>query len=139
MRNLTEQGAALRELLRERILRLGRGHGHDVAAAKPLRGRFRGCPSGRLQRAPRVHQTGGRSLDSTKYLEAGSDIIETNTFGATSIVLAEYQLQDRAFELNRTAAQLARSAADKFSTPSKPRLVAGAMSPTTKAITRRRP
>ena len=69
------------------------------------------------------------------YLEAGSEIIETNTFGATSIVLSEYGLADHAAELNRTAAQLARQAAEEFSRPGRPRLVAGAMGPTTKAIT----
>jgi 5-methyltetrahydrofolate--homocysteine methyltransferase len=68
------------------------------------------------------------------YLNAGSDIIETNTFGATSIVLGEYQLEDRVTEINRTSAQLAREIADRFSTPEKPRLVAGSMGPTTKTI-----
>jgi len=70
-----------------------------------------------------------------KYLEAGSDIIETNSFGGTPIVLAEYGLASQAREINRKAAELARQAADEFSTPKKPRFVAGAMGPTTKAIT----
>jgi 5-methyltetrahydrofolate--homocysteine methyltransferase len=69
------------------------------------------------------------------YLEAGADIIETDTFGGTHIVLAEYGLQDRAAELNREAARLARQAADEFSTAAKPRFVAGSLGPTTKAIT----
>jgi 5-methyltetrahydrofolate--homocysteine methyltransferase len=69
------------------------------------------------------------------YLTAGSDIIETNTFGGTALVLAEYNLQDLSHELNLTAARLARQAADEFSTPAKPRFVAGSMGPTTKAIT----
>ncbi|HXG68380.1 MAG TPA: methionine synthase, partial [Blastocatellia bacterium] len=69
------------------------------------------------------------------YLEAGADIIETNTFGGTAIVLAEYGLQDKVFEQNRTAAQLARQAAAEYSTARKPRFVAGSMGPTTKAIT----
>jgi 5-methyltetrahydrofolate--homocysteine methyltransferase len=69
------------------------------------------------------------------YLEAGSDIIETNTFGGTRLVLAEYHLEDQAYELNRTAAQLASQAAAEFSTTGKPRFVAGSMGPTTKAIT----
>src|SRR6202162_6605071 len=64
------------------------------------------------------------------YLEAGADIIETDTFGGTSIVLAEFQLQDRAYELNHAAAKLARQVADEFSTPAKPRFVAGSMGPT---------
>ncbi len=69
------------------------------------------------------------------YFEAGSDIVETNSFGGTEIVLAEYDLQSRADELNVAAAKLARQAADEFSTPGRPRFVAGSMGPTTKAIT----
>jgi 5-methyltetrahydrofolate--homocysteine methyltransferase len=68
------------------------------------------------------------------FLAAGADIIETNTFGATSIVLAEYGLQDNARELNRIAAELAREEADAASTGSHPRFVAGSMGPTTKSI-----
>ena len=70
-----------------------------------------------------------------KYFEAGADIVETNSFGGTPLVLAEYGLQADAHELNRRAAELARQAADEFSTPAKPRFVAGSMGPTTKAIT----
>ncbi|MEK6650641.1 MAG: methionine synthase [Bacteroidota bacterium] len=66
------------------------------------------------------------------YLEAGCDIIETNTFGSTSIVLAEYGLEARAEELNRTAAQIARRIAASYSRPDRPRFVAGSMGPTTK-------
>jgi 5-methyltetrahydrofolate--homocysteine methyltransferase len=68
------------------------------------------------------------------YLEAGADIIETDTFGGTEIVLAEFQLQDRAYELNYKAAKLARTCADEFSTSSKPRFVAGSIGPTTKDL-----
>jgi 5-methyltetrahydrofolate--homocysteine methyltransferase len=68
------------------------------------------------------------------YLAAGADIIETNTFGATSVVLAEYNLQDRAREINLAAAKLAVKAANKYSTPEWPRYVAGAMGPTTKTL-----
>jgi 5-methyltetrahydrofolate--homocysteine methyltransferase len=68
------------------------------------------------------------------YLEAGADIIETDTFGGTEIVLAEFQLQDRAYELNYAAAKLARTCADEFSTSSKPRFVAGSIGPTTKDL-----
>jgi 5-methyltetrahydrofolate--homocysteine methyltransferase len=69
-----------------------------------------------------------------KYLEAGSDIIETNSFGSTPVVLAEYGLGGHAHEISRRAAALARQAADEFSTAGKPRFVAGSMGPTTKAI-----
>lgn len=68
------------------------------------------------------------------YLEAGADIIETNTFGATSVVLAEYDIPERARELNLAAAKLAVEAAAKFSTPEWPRYVAGALGPTTKTL-----
>jgi 5-methyltetrahydrofolate--homocysteine methyltransferase len=68
------------------------------------------------------------------YLEAGSDIIETNTFGGTPIVLAEYGLDGQAIQINQTAARLARQAAHEYSTADQPRFVAGSMGPTTKAI-----
>ena len=68
------------------------------------------------------------------YLEAGADIVETDTFGGTSIVLSEFQLQDRAYELNFAAAKLARQVADEFSTTAQPRFVAGSMGPTTKDL-----
>jgi 5-methyltetrahydrofolate--homocysteine methyltransferase len=69
------------------------------------------------------------------YYEAGSDIVETNSFGGTKIVLSEYGLQDEAYELNRESARLARQAADEFSKNGRTRFVAGSMGPTTKAIT----
>ncbi len=69
-----------------------------------------------------------------EYLEAGADLIETNTFGATSVVLAEYDIQDRAREINLEAARIAKAAVDKFSTPESPRYVVGAMGPTTKTL-----
>lgn len=74
-----------------------------------------------------------RSIHET-YLEAGADIIETNTFGATSIVLAEYDLQHCAREINLAAARLAREAADKYSTLEWPRYAAGSIGPTTKTL-----
>src|SRR4029077_14520467 len=69
------------------------------------------------------------------YFEAGADMVETNTFGATPLVLAEYGLADKAFEINRRAAELAREVAAKFSTPERPRFVAGSMGPTTRSVT----
>ncbi|KRE49421.1 methionine synthase [Paenibacillus sp. Soil724D2] len=68
------------------------------------------------------------------YFAAGADMIETNTFGTTSVVLAEYDLQDRHRELNLAAAKLAIEAANKYSTPEWPRYVIGAMGPTTKTL-----
>ena len=66
------------------------------------------------------------------YLAAGADMIETNTFGATSIAQADYDMQDLAREMNLQSAKLARAACDKFSTPDKPRFVVGALGPTPK-------
>ena len=70
-----------------------------------------------------------------KYFAAGADIVETDTFGGTPLVLAEYGLQEEAYELNKKAAELARVAAGEFWKPGRPRFVAGSMGPTTKAIT----
>ena len=69
-----------------------------------------------------------------QYLDAGADILETNSFGSTSVVLAEYNLSHEARRLNRLAAELACSVAHNSSTAEKPRFVAGAMGPTTKTI-----
>jgi 5-methyltetrahydrofolate--homocysteine methyltransferase len=68
------------------------------------------------------------------YLEAGADVVETNTFGSTPLVLAEYDLGPRAYELSKTSAQIARREADAASTPSWPRFVSGAVGPTTKLV-----
>ncbi|MCC7005546.1 MAG: homocysteine S-methyltransferase family protein [Ottowia sp.] len=67
-----------------------------------------------------------------EYLAAGADVIETNTFGATSIAQADYQMEEWVVEMNVCAAQLARAACAKYSTPEKPRFVAGALGPTPK-------
>lgn len=69
-----------------------------------------------------------------KYLAAGADIIETNTFGATSIVLDEYQLSTLAYKLNKESAQIAVKACEQYSTDAWPRYVAGSMGPTTKTL-----
>jgi len=66
------------------------------------------------------------------YLAAGADLIETNTFGATTVAQEDYQMAHLAREMNLVSAQLARAACDKFSTPDKPRFVAGALGPTPK-------
>lgn len=66
------------------------------------------------------------------FLSVGVDVIETNTFGSNSIVLAEYNLNDRAYEISKLGAQLAKKVARDFSTSSHPRFVAGSIGPTTK-------
>jgi 5-methyltetrahydrofolate--homocysteine methyltransferase len=88
---------------------------------------FEGCPEHLLLSRPAAveHVHAG-------FLAVGCDVIETNSFGATSIVLAEYQIPELAYELNVRAAQLARRVASDFSTPERPRWVAGSMGPGTK-------
>lgn len=66
------------------------------------------------------------------YLAAGADLIETNTFGATTVAQEDYEMAHLAREMNLESAKLARAACDKFSTPDKPRFVAGALGPTPK-------
>ncbi len=66
------------------------------------------------------------------FLDVGVDVIETNSFGGASIVLAEYGLADKSYEINRRSAEIARKAADEYSTPERRRFVAGSIGPTTK-------
>ena len=67
------------------------------------------------------------------YLEAGADIIETNSFNANAISMADYRLESQVKEINRAATRIARKAADDYSTPDKPRFVAGSIGPTNKS------
>jgi 5-methyltetrahydrofolate--homocysteine methyltransferase len=135
MRDLKESEKALRELLAERILVLDGAMGTmlqqcNLSAADFGGAALEGCNENLVKTRPDV------VLDiHRKYFEAGSDMVETNSFGGTPLVLAEYGLQADAYALNRRSAELARQAADEFSTASKPRFVAGSMGPTTKAIT----
>lgn len=69
------------------------------------------------------------------FLEVGADVIETNSFGGTSIVLAEYNLAEKAYYLNKKATELAKNVAAEYSTPEKPRFVAGSIGPGTKLPT----
>ncbi|WP_417898287.1 methionine synthase [Bacillus haimaensis] len=69
-----------------------------------------------------------------EYLKAGADIIETNTFGGTDLVLDEYDLGAHAYEINRLGAEIAKKAADQVSTEEWPRFVAGSIGPTTKTL-----
>src|SRR5947208_3793018 len=89
-----------------------------------------GCPEHLLISTPeaveRVH---------AGFLEVGCDVVETDSFGSTAIVLAEYEIAELAYELNVKAAQLAKRVAAAFSTKEKPRWVAGSMGPTTKLPT----
>jgi 5-methyltetrahydrofolate--homocysteine methyltransferase len=105
-----------------------------------------------LQSRLRVEDYGGADLENctdnvsranpgvvyavhTSYLEAGADIIETNSFNGHPVSLGEFHLQAEAYDINYAAAALARTAADEYSAPGRPRWVAGAMGPTTRSIT----
>jgi 5-methyltetrahydrofolate--homocysteine methyltransferase len=134
VKNLIQQGLALRELLRERILILDGAMGtmlqqENLTAVDFGGAILEGCNEYLNVTRPDVVLSIHR-----KYLEAGADIIETNSFGSTPLVLAEYGLGDRAREISRRAAELASQAAGELSKSSKPRFVAGSMGPTTKAI-----
>ena len=135
MKNLSEQGRALKELLSQRLLILDGAMGtmiqqRNLSAADFGGAALEGCNEHLVMSKPEVVLEIHR-----QYLEAGADIIQTNSFGGTPIVLAEYGLQDQAYALNRKAAELARGVACQFSIPAKPRFVAGSMGPTTKAVT----
>jgi len=92
--------------------------------------KYEGCPEhlvfSRPEAVAKVHRS---------FLQAGADVIETNTFGGSPLVLAEYDLGDRAYEINKTAAELAKQVASEFSTLEKPRFVAGSIGPGTKLPT----
>jgi len=130
----THRIAALRAALAERILVLDGATGTylqscDLTAEDFDGPDYEGCNEYLVQTRPDVV-----TAMHEDYLRAGADVVETNTFGGTPMVLAEYDLAEQAIALNRRAAELARAAADRFSTPERPRFVAGSMGPTTKAI-----
>src|SRR5205823_2904720 len=135
MRNLHESAEALRELLSQRILVLDGAMGtmlqqRNLSASDFGGPALEGCNEHLVRKRPDV------VLDIHRiYLEAGADIIETNSFNGTKSDLIDYGVADHSYELMFKAAQLARQAADEFTTPTKPRFVAGSMGPTRKAIT----
>ena len=129
----------LRALLAQRILILDGAMGTMVQRHGLTEADFRGS---RLAAHPKDLKGNNDLLAITRpdviggihaeYLAAGADIIETNTFNSTRVSQAEYGLEALAFELNVAAARLARETADKFSTPDKPRFVAGVLGPTSR-------
>jgi 5-methyltetrahydrofolate--homocysteine methyltransferase len=134
---------ALEALLAERILLLDGSMGALIFSRKlqedDYRGqRFRSHPVPLKNCTEALVLTQPALIDEIHraYLEAGSDIIETCTFTATPISMAEFQLQEQVFEINKTAAQIARRAADDFTrrNPEKPRFVGGSMGPTNKML-----
>ncbi len=132
---MAKADSPLKELLKEKILVLDGAMGtmlqqKNLTADDFGGAHLEGCNENLVLTCPDVIE----DIHSA-YLEAGSDIIETNTFGSTPLVLGEYGLSDKAHLISKTAAAIARKAAQKYSTSEKPRFVAGSVGPTTKAIT----
>ncbi|MGV8898631.1 MAG: methionine synthase [Burkholderiaceae bacterium] len=145
----------LRDLLAKRILILDGATGTMIQQYHLTEADYRGGPDGRFadfaaptladgSPNPRELFVKGNNelLNLTQpqiiseiheqYLAAGADLIETNTFGATSVAQDDYHMAHLAYEMNLQAAKLARAACDKFSSADKPRFVAGALGPTPK-------
>ena len=131
----------LTELLEERILVLDGAMGTMIQQHELHEEDFRGDPF-----ADHGHDLKGNNdlLSVTRpdlirgvhedFLDAGSDLIETNTFSATSVAQEDYGLEEDAYDLNVASAEVAREAADHYSTDEKPRFVAGAIGPTNKTL-----
>ena len=134
-----DRSTELRALLAQRLLILDGAMGTMVQRHGLVEADYRGsrfAPHGKdlkgnndLLCLTRPDVIGGIHAE---YLEAGADIIETNSFNATRVSQAEYGLAELAFELNVASARLARETADRFSTPDKPRFVAGVLGPTSR-------
>jgi 5-methyltetrahydrofolate--homocysteine methyltransferase len=143
------RGQALPAILNQRIVILDGAMGTMIQRFKLGEEQYRGAgaaqPSAQYERFKDLKKDvkGNNELLSLtrpdviadiheRYLAAGADLIETNTFGATSIAQADYDMAHLAREMNLASAKLARAACDKYSTPDKPRFVAGAVGPTPK-------
>jgi 5-methyltetrahydrofolate--homocysteine methyltransferase len=130
---------ALPEILKTRIAILDGAMGTMIQRFKLTEADYRGE---RFKDFPKDVKGNNELLSLTRpdvirdihegYLAAGADMIETNTFGATTVAQADYDMQHLAREMNLQSAKIARAACDKFSTPDKPRFVVGALGPTPK-------
>jgi 5-methyltetrahydrofolate--homocysteine methyltransferase len=144
---ITDKTAQLAKLARERILVLDGAMGTMIQGYKLGEADYRGPEACRLGAHSCDLKGDNDLLAVTKpdivraihdaFLEAGADIIETNTFNATRIAQADYKLEGRVREINLAAARLARERADAWTakTPEKPRFVAGALGPTNRTAT----
>ncbi|HEV8660585.1 MAG TPA: methionine synthase, partial [Thermoanaerobaculia bacterium] len=132
-----DRTAEIRALLEKRILIIDGAMGTMIQRHRLDESAFRGS---RFLEHPRDLKGNNDLLSLTQpkvieeihrqYLEAGADIIETNTFNAQAISMADYGFEPFVYEMNVAAAKLARRAADTYSTPERPRFVAGALGPT---------
>jgi len=130
---------ALSAALHQRIMVIDGAMGTAIQRDRPDEAGYRGD---RFTEWPTALQGNNDLLNLTQpqiiegihreYLEVGADIIETNTFNANKVSMADYGMEDLSYELNYAGAALARKAADEFSTPEKPRYVAGTLGPTTR-------
>src|SRR3954463_2465289 len=130
---------ALTAALRDRIMVIDGAMGTAIQRDRPseagYRGeRFKDWPSDLQGNNDLLTLTQPQIIEGIhrEYLEAGADILETNTFNANAISLSDYDMAELSYELNYAGAALARAACDEFSTPEKPRYVAGALGPTTR-------
>ena len=130
---------ALTDTLRRRIMVIDGAMGTAIQRDRPdeagYRGeRFKDWPSDLQGNNDLLNLTQPQIIEAIhrEYLEAGADILETNTFNANAVSLSDYDMADLSYELNYAGAALARTACDEFSTPDKPRYVAGALGPTTR-------
>jgi len=131
----------LRQLLQERILLLDGAMGtmiqrHKLDEADYRRERFADWPGDLKGNNDLLCLTQPQIIRGIheQYLEAGADILETNSFNATRASMADYGMEELVHEINVAAARLAREAADRYSTPEKPRFVAGVLGPTSKTL-----
>ncbi len=125
--------------LRQRIMVIDGAMGTAIQRDRPdeagYRGeRFKDWPSDLIGNNDLLSLTQPQIIEAIhrEYLEAGADILETNTFNANAVSLSDYGMEELGYELNYAGAALAREACDEFSTPDKPRYVAGALGPTTR-------
>ncbi|MDE1979440.1 MAG: homocysteine S-methyltransferase family protein [Betaproteobacteria bacterium] len=133
------RAAQLPALLKQRIVILDGAMGTMIQRFKLSEAQYRGE---RFKDWPRDVKGNNELLSLTQpqiirdihegYLAAGADLVETNTFGATTVAQDDYGMAELVDEMNEASARLARAACDKFSTPDKPRFVAGALGPTPK-------
>jgi 5-methyltetrahydrofolate--homocysteine methyltransferase len=148
---MSKTDAQLRDILARRIMILDGAMGTIIQQYKLDETAYRGGPNGRFIDFAAPVDSGARELFvkgnnelltltqpqviqeiHERYLAAGADLIETNTFGATKIAQDDYHMGHLAYEMNVAAARLARAACDKYSSADKPRFVAGALGPTPK-------